>query len=348
MLRSPWFPIGLYWGLAAVTVALTWGCISRFSRKRPAPIAAILMAGATFAALEQIEGTHVWLMVALVALVAGAALATVLGLSPGIWPLLLAPGALVLAYRSGPEGPAWVSHLVFVAVLFGSALAVHFDHRDRLDSLGPAVALMSIGGLFLCTPDTDQALVLLGASVLVGMTGWPLRLTRLGSIGAPAWVGLFMWIMATGGIARLSPMLAGVACLGVLALEPAAVALHSRMPRVPPERSPARSAILVLGAHLLFVLVASRVAGIRSPLDRTILVLAVSTVAAMAILLGGLQQMGRRLPRQEETIDKPVESDAGPPAPGESSQLGLLNGSRVSSELATSALPGKSAAGETE
>jgi len=306
MLRSPWFPIGLYWGIAAVTVALTGGCISRLYVKRPAPIAAILMAGATFAALAQIQGTSVWLLVALVALVAGAALATVLGLSTSIWPLLLAPGALVLAYHSGLGGPAWVSHLVFVTVLIGSALAVHFDHRDHLVALGPALALMSIGGLFLCAPDTDQALVLLGASVLVGTTGWPLRLTRLGSIGIPAWVALFTWVVATGGIARPSPILAGIACLGVLALEPAVVALHSRMHEALPENSPARSTILVLGAHLLFVLVASRVAGIRSPLDRTILVLAVSAVAAMAVLFGGLQQMGRGSPRQEESIDEPV------------------------------------------
>jgi hypothetical protein len=290
LLRSPWFPIGFYWGIAAVAVALIGGGLWRYFRKRPAPIAAILMAGATFAALEQIQGPLIGLLVALVALVAGAALATVMGLSTSFWPLMLAPGAFVLAYHSGLEGPIWVSHLVLGTVLIGSAVSVRFDRRDRLDALGPAVAVISIGGLFLCTPDTDQALVLLGGSVLVGMSGWPLRLTRLGSIGIPVWVGIFMWIVATGGIARPSPILAGTACLGVLALEPAAVALHSRVHEALPEESPARSVILVLGAHLLFVLVASRVAGIRSPLDRTILVLAVSTVAAMAVLLGGLHQ----------------------------------------------------------
>jgi hypothetical protein len=156
------------------------------------------------------------------------------------------------------------------------------------------MALMSIVGLFLCAPDTDQALVLLGAAGLVGMTGWPLRFTRLGSIGAPAWVALFTWIVAIGGIARPGPTLAGVVCLGVLALEPSAATLHSRVRGTSPEDAPAQSAILLLGTHLLFVLVTARVAGVRSPLDRTILVLVVSAVAAMAILLGGLQQVGGR------------------------------------------------------
>jgi hypothetical protein len=294
MLRSPWFPIGFYWGVAAVTVALIGGGISRFFSKRPAPIAAILMVVTTFAALQQIEGTRTHLAMALVALLVGAALAKILGLSAKLWPLLLAPGAFVLAYHSGLVGPAWVSHLVLAVVLLGSALVVHFDHRDRLDALGPTMALMSIVGLFLCAPDTDQALVLLGAAGLVGMTGWPLRFTRLGSVGAPAWVALFTWIVAIGGIARPAPTLAGVVCLGVLALEPSVAILHSRVRGYSPEEVPTQSAILVLGTHFLFVLVAARVAGIRSPLDRTIPVLVVSTVAAMAILLGGLQQMGGR------------------------------------------------------
>jgi len=52
---------------------------------------------------------------------------------------------------------------------------------------------------------------------------------------------------------------------------------------------------LLLGTQLLFVLVASRLAGVRSPLGRTIVVLGISIIAAIVLLV-------RRLPQRQEAI----------------------------------------------
>ena len=315
MLRAPWFHTGLYCGTVAALFALAWGLAYRARNGRPAPSAALLAAGAMIVALQligpQSQGS-LRLVISVLALVVGAGLATGLELPSRLWFLPLTPGAAFLAYQTGPSGPAWVSHLVFLTVVLGSALITDFDRRDHRGALGPAMALFSVAGVFLCIPDTDQALVMLGAMAPVALTGWPLRLARLGSIGLPAWIGLYAWTVATGGIARLGPIMAATACLGLLALEPVAHAVLCRARRAADKASPrhlwAHPTTLLLSAQLLFALVASRLAGVRSSFGRTVVVLVLSTVAAVVLLVF-------KLGKQSETIDSPGEKDADPRTP---------------------------------
>jgi hypothetical protein len=204
-----------------------------------------------------------------------------------------------------------VSHVLFLTVVLGGALAVDFDRRDSHVCLGSVLALGAAGGVFLCIPDTDQSLVVLGAILPVALTGWPLRLAHLGKIGTPVWIGLYAWTVATGGIGRLAPTLAATGCLGLLVLEPLAHSLFSRSAPAESEDAPqevwARSTGLLLSTQLLFVLMVARLGGVRSSVARTVLVLAVAIIVVEVLLL---KRLGRRREAAMPTADSDSEGVA--------------------------------------
>jgi hypothetical protein len=133
-------------------------------------------------------------------------------------------------------------------------------------------------------PDTEQALVLLGASLplaLPGLVGRPASLASLGSAGAYGAIGLLVWVVGVGGTGRHSAIVGGVACLGLFVVEPIAHALSRGPARVLVDPERRWSVLLALSVgQLAIVFVCSRVAGLRET------AVAAAWIAGLALVIG--------------------------------------------------------------
>ena len=139
-------------------------------------------------------------------------------------------GLLVLA------GAGIVADVLGRPVLVGAVLAVPGSARDRRGGAGEAVVVAvarrrhdrrrgrvrgivrrpspravdsrrrssrsAAAGVYFTVPDTEHALVLIGAALPLALSSWPVPLARLGSGGAYAATGLLAWTAATDGVAR--------------------------------------------------------------------------------------------------------------------------------------------------
>jgi hypothetical protein len=73
-----------------------------------------------------------------------------------------------------------------------------------------------------------MVIVVCAAAVPVVFAGYPFRLARLGRAGALASSGLLLWVVAIGGAARLSAVVAGAGILGLLVADPVARRLRTQ------------------------------------------------------------------------------------------------------------------------
>jgi hypothetical protein len=198
-----------------------------------------------------------------------------------------APGATLLAATPAlrPLVPWWCLVVLGVATAVGAALASEMDRRHRRNGLAPVCLAVSVCGVYETVPDTDLVLVLLPLVLLLALLSWPWPLARLGSVGCYGGVGAVLFAVVVGGRGRLSAVVGGVACLGLLALEPLArrlargTSVLDSLPRAP------TTAVLVGAAQLLVVLVATRIAGTRSSVAMAVLVSAVSMTTFLVILV---------------------------------------------------------------
>jgi hypothetical protein len=279
------FPLDeLVSGLAAGALALLAATVQSRRHAHPVPVAGLVM---TAAALVAISRT--WSVVPGALLGLGGVAVTLAWLDrsrPHCGPpfamaaVLIAPFATVLAVDASSTG--WVRGLVGVAVVLGAPAASRTEAAWGDAGLPPVLYTITAAGVFAAVPDTEQAAVMLGASVPLGLTGWPLGHVRLGPAGAGAAVALLVWVAAVGGRGREPSIVGAVACLGLLATLPVG---GWRVRRTGGSGAVGRShhvAVLVVGVHLAVVAVASRVAGISSDLDVAAPVAAATVVAALA------------------------------------------------------------------
>jgi hypothetical protein len=130
---------------------------------------------------------------------------------------------------------------------------------------------VTAAGIWATVPDVEAALVLLGAALPMALLGWPLFLARraptrpppaFGVAGSLAVAGVLVWAVASGGTGRPGSLVGGLACLGLLAVEPVARGLdpRRRSPLDALERRPGL-AWAALAAQLALVAVAARVVG---------------------------------------------------------------------------------------
>jgi hypothetical protein len=194
--------------------------------------------------------------------------------------VLIAPFAAVLAVDASPTG--WVRGLVGAAIVLGATAASQTEAAWGDAGLPPVLYAITAAGVFAAVPDTEQAAVLLGASVPLALAGWPLAHVRLGPAGAGAAVALLVWVAAVGGRGREPSIVGAVACLGLLVTLPAGRWRARRIGLVGAVGRSEYVAIPVVGAHLAIVAVASRVAGISSDLDVAATVAAATALAALA------------------------------------------------------------------
>jgi len=284
LLEAPEFGAAVVFGLLALAaVGLTGFVWRRATDGGAVPGAGLVIAGATLLALSRVGRVSTWLLVGLGAVVAGSAIRAWLRVSPLWTALLVAPGAAVIAHLALP-GPGWIRHVAFVGIAMGGGLAAAYGRDGEGDQVGPLLISVSAAGIWATVPDTEHALALLGASAPLAVAGWPLRWARLGAVGAPTWVALAMWTVASGGVGRSTAVVGGVGSLGVLALEPALWTLARR--KAPAASAPMVRPVEELGLHLALVLISSRIAGLRRSLPVAIgIVVAAYSGAAWLLLV---------------------------------------------------------------
>jgi hypothetical protein len=182
---------------------------------------------------------------------------------------LAAATAVGLAVTGAPADPAlgWPA-LAAIAAAVAAALAA-FDRRWRDLGLLPALLAVAAAGIWVCVPDVEGALVLLGATLSLTLLGWPSPLAAgrpglagFGVGGSAAVAAVVVWVVASGGAGRPGSVVGGLACLGLVLVEPAVRLLdrHRRSPLDPLDGRP-RLAWAALAVQLVLAGFAARVAG---------------------------------------------------------------------------------------
>jgi hypothetical protein len=287
------------WGLALGTVALVViGVLAKTLRSdRPLPLGGLSISVATMIAIT-LGGEE--------SLVAWAGLAALVVLTAGVgaagWParavaLASLPGAAILAFAV-PADPWWFRLLVFASVPIAGHLGQEFDSRYGHLGLGVLFFGLACLGTFLAVPDTELPRALLAAAFPIMFLAWPSVRVSLGRTGAFAAVGVFAISTVNGGVGRSASVIGGMACLGLLVLEPLVVRIRPRLARLPawlletPE-----AAVMATIPQVVLVFVSSRVAGPMEGIGGSLLTVAV-LYAVFALLL--LWTERRRIPELDD------------------------------------------------
>jgi hypothetical protein len=178
---------------------------------------------------------------------------------------LCALGAWAMAWHGGLQDVFWIRATTMAAAIAGGAALAVFDRRWGHRGYSPILLAVTVVGIYETVPDPGDALVLLGVALPIAVLGWPRPLLRVGSAGSFAVAGVLAWVVARGGYGRQSSIVGGIACFGLLAVEPLIRGFRRRawspLDLVPPGWT---FAPVVAGVHLALVYTASRVAGLRA------------------------------------------------------------------------------------
>ncbi len=280
--------------IAGLGVALTALFATAIRSWRPVPLGAIPFAGAGAWVLSEQFRMPAPVVLGIAALMVAA----VVGRS--LWERLIAgiPGAYVIT-TMGDWGDGVPFLALTVAIATVAALVTDFDgyrgdhattgDRRGLRTAGTVMLAMTVCGLVITVPDTERALVLLGAVAPVALLGPPLRLARLGPAGAAA-VGLVAWVAGLAWSARPGATIGALAAFGLFLAEPLGRHLAARRGRRSSisllVASGLPGEITVIAIHGTLVIAGSRFAGllqgVAAPLGVAVAILAVATLVAAA------------------------------------------------------------------
>jgi hypothetical protein len=161
--------------------------------------------------------------------------------------------------------------LILIVVAFGGPLISWFEENASPSPLPTVLFAMSIAGVWATVPDVEESLVLLGAMLVPTLLAWPLRVARLGSIGAHCLLGLLMWVIAWGGRGRSGSVIGAAAAIGLLVTAPLASG-SARRPRV---STSSWAGLALVAFHAALVAFVTRVAGFEAePLPAVVLSIA--------------------------------------------------------------------------
>ena len=289
LLHRPEFGDGLALGIVFGVSGLVVGVIWQGAWHRPAPIAGLVVVLSFVLAANgsaSIPSNVKWGLVMLAA--AGAAA----DLVAKLWPPLVVlgagfalPGASLLTTNTELPSPHWIHTLVIVTVTVGGTLVADFDRRHRDRGWAPMMFAVSVVGVYFTVPDTERAMVLLGAALPIVLLGWPFPLASLGGAGSYSCVGALAWVSAFDGRGRLSSIVGGMACLGLLLAEPVAHIIRENAPGIIDTLPRGPMAAIVIGCgQLVLVFVASRVVGMWSDARQALLLAVLELGAAAAFL----------------------------------------------------------------
>jgi hypothetical protein len=222
--------------------------------------------------------------------------------------LAAAGGAGIVAATDPPATLALPLPWIAVVAGVAGALLAGFDRRWRGHGLAPLLLAVSAVGVYATVPDVEWALVVVGAALPLTLLGWPgplapggLRGPRrrdgpaqpppsLGVAGSLAAAALLAWTVAAGGAGRLGSVVGGLACLGVLAVEPLARLLD---PRHRSALARPRVAWTALAAHLVLVAVAARVVGRTETVAAALPLAGLALAAALGVALAAAASVER-------------------------------------------------------
>lgn len=284
--------IGLAAAAALAVVCLAGRRLWPRSGDDPLPLGGIALAIAAMVAIsvsdgsEAVSGQHV----AGVALAGvGAGIGAVLRTPTWTWPPLMLPGAAVAVDAMHIVDPPEVISPTIVGAAVLAALVHVSDRIHRHTAVGPLLLWVSICGMYGTIPETDQILPVLVVATPIAIVGWPLRLARLGAVGSASTVVLLAAIVAEGGQDRPASILGGIGSFGVLALEPL-VRSFVRGAAPAARNGSSRSLALLVCLHLVMVMVASRVAGLRDDSETATAILGVTVAFAVVALAALIRQ----------------------------------------------------------
>jgi hypothetical protein len=290
VVSSTEFRHGLEAGIPCAIVGGLVGMACVFRFRRPAPVGGLLITIAfVFGARHSTALPHNVTNGLVLLVLAGF----VTELLTVLWrPLVLAgaglaiPGALVLTSQTGSAAASWIRTLVVVTVAVGGTLVADFDHHYHATGWSVVLYAVSVLGLYSTVPDTERALVLLGACLPLMLLGWPVPVGSFGTTGSYAAVGVFAWVAAFEGVGRRSSVIGGVTCLGLFLIEPVfrllklqAPTMFDKLPKTP------LSVVPVAAAHAVLVAAASRMAGLRPTVRQAGELAVLDLVIGLAILM---------------------------------------------------------------
>jgi hypothetical protein len=282
VLAGPEFRTGLLLGAAALGLGVLIGVVSRAGGRGPAPVAGILLAAAVTVGLVirfSIPADLVWGLV----LVAGAG--AVHGRVPrgwaGAW-LVALPGAWLVAHAPDVPLDTWMPWFGTAVIVVMAPLVASADRYLAQVGLGTTLVAVSIVGVFFAVPDTEQALVFLGAAFPVALLGWPLRLASLGTTGAYVLVALLTWTIIRGGYGRPGSIVGSAACLGLLVAIPVGRLGAQSVAGVLLQPQGWRRNLLIGAVHVAVVAVASRVVAVpASPTEAGMMAMLLMVASAL-------------------------------------------------------------------
>lgn len=189
--------------------------------------------------------------------------------------LLTLPGAAVVAWSLPDFVPRWVKVVSVVVIAIVAPLVG--DSDQTAPRVVPALAAVSVLGVYSCVPDTDLARVLVGGFLVTALLCFSrdLRGVRAGVFPV---VGLIVWTAGDGGFARPGSVVGAMACFGVMTLLP----IVWRQVRTIGPWTPGG---WLLGAvHVVLVIWCARVAGFRHGWLPALVLVAIGYVGAIAVL----------------------------------------------------------------
>jgi hypothetical protein len=262
------FSAGLGFGLIAGGAALV-------PRRAPLPIGGLLFVAAGAAGLGRSVGVPRGLILGLIAL-AGAGIVVELLRLPRLAALaVVVPGAWLLAYDAELVEVGWILALVAIATALGALSMSDFERVVPKENLGLPLLAITAAGIYLTVPDTQQALVIMGAALPLAVLGLIRPGVTLGVAGSYAATGLVAWTIAAGGFGRPASIVAGLACFGLFWVEP--------LTRLISRAIAPLSMRVAVAAHTILVLIASRVVGRESQVPKALLLAAAELVVAVGI-----------------------------------------------------------------
>ena len=189
--------------------------------------------------------------------------------------LLLLAGIFVLLTRSGLPSATWIRVLLGAGLLvYGFALR-WWDTSKRITLLG-LLFLITVFGIWVTVPDTEEARVLLGtAAALAVATAAPVgaRVSLAGGLGVGAVVA---WTVGMGGLGRGSSMFGAMGAIGVILILPLLDRLGRSLDHLP------SWAVVVI--HAGIVVVTTRVFGILQATTPAAVGVATTLAIATAVL----------------------------------------------------------------
>jgi hypothetical protein len=201
------------------------------------------------------------------------------------WLLILVGAVFSTSLAFEYSNSFFVPATLIVAIGTGWALST-WEEGPHRSSLGPLFAISAFG-IWTTVPDTDLARILVGIAIPMAFATLPPIGARISGAGGFALAAALAWLPLWGGDQRTGSVIGAWACIGMIALLPAAMRL---MPGL-------RIATWQLFAmHIGIVLVSARVIGLW---DRATVALLGAALLAAA-MLGLVMLIHRGHPRVEQ------------------------------------------------